>query len=228
MDLIWEWPTLPDHYFITWSKQLGADALPVSGARHDEFILDDGRSIYDFTSTSFQAGFGHSCEPIRQRIHQQLDRMPIASPKATFDLKQIVSRRLLEYVGLDDGQANAGKIFYTVSGSEAVENALKIARHITGRKIVLSRKKSYHGASLGSMSVSGDWRSLPHAGFSEGTVRIPEPDDDPDAAKTTEIVRKTGPGNIAAVIVETISGANGVVIPPLSWWDGLTRLCRKK
>lgn len=218
---------MPDQYFLTWNKQLGSPTLPVYGVRNDEFILDDGRRVYDFTSTSFQASFGHSCDPIRQRIHQQLDRMPIASPKAIFGLKEIVSRRLLDFLELDDGEANQGKLFYTVSGSESVENALKIARHTTGRNIVLSRKKSYHGATLGAMSVSGDWRSQPHINFSEGTVRIPEPDDDPDAVKFAEIVQQTGPEKIAAVIVETISGVNGVVIPPLGWWDGLVRQCKQ-
>lgn len=227
VNLTWGWRTVPDQYFVTWDKQVGASTLPVYGVRKDEFILDDGRRVYDFTSTSFQASFGHTCESIRQRIHQQLDRMPIAAPKAMFGLKEIVSRRLLDYLELDDGQANPGKLFYTISGSESVENALKIARHATGRRLILARRKSYHGASLGAMSVSGDWRSQPHVNFSEGTVRIPEPDDDPDAVKMGEIVQQAGPDNIAAVIVETISGTNGVVIPPLSWWDGLVRLCRE-
>ena len=138
-----------------------------------------------------------------------------------------MSRRLLEYLDQDDGDANTGKIFYSVSGSEAVENALKIARHFTGRDLVLARRKSYHGATLGAMSVSGDWRSQPHLNFSEGTVWIPEPDDDPDASRTVEVIKQAGPQNIAAVIVETISGVNGVTIPSLEWWDGLTKLCKK-
>ncbi len=218
---------MPEQYFLTWNRQVGAASLPVYAARKDEFILKDGQKLYDFTSTSFQANFGHSCEPIRQRIHQQLDRMAIASPKAIFSLKEIVSRRLLDFLELDDGEANLGKLFYTVSGSESVENALKIARHWTGRDIVLARKNSYHGASLGSMSVSGDWRSEPHLNFSAGTVRIPEPEDDPDATKAAAVIQQTGPDKIAAIIVETISGTNGVVIPPQSWWDGISNLCRQ-
>ena len=218
---------MPDQYFTTWSKQLDALEMEVVRADKDEFILADGRRIYDFTSTSYQASFGHSFEPIRQRVHQQLDRMPIASPKAAFALKRIVARRLLELLDLDDGEANLGKVFFTTGGSESVENALKIARQATGRSKVLARKKSYHGATLGSMSVSGDWRTDHHIGFSEGTVRIPEPDDDPDCVRAREIVIENGPETIAAVIVETISGVNGVVIPPLSWWDGLVRLCRE-
>ncbi len=217
---------MPDQYFVTWNKQVGAPQMTVAGARDDEFILSDGRRVFDFTSTSFQTSFGHSCDAIRSRIHQQLDEMPIASPKSLFPLKAAVSQRLLNLLNLDQGNG-AGKIFYTVSGSEAVENALKIARHSSGRPIVLSRNRSYHGATLGAMSVSGDWRSAAHLNFDEGTVRIPEPDDDPRALRLAEIVQETGPEKIAALIVETISGVNGVVIPPQSWWDGVTNVCRR-
>lgn len=219
-------------FFLSWSRQVNAPSMQVQAAHGDEFILANGHRVYDFTSTSFQTSFGHSCDSIKKRIHHQLDEMPIASPKAIFDLKQQVSSRLLDLLNISNPAANssgsdAGKIFYTVSGSESVENALKIARHFTGRTIVLARKKSYHGASLGSMSVSGDWRSDPHVNFSEGTVRIPEPTDDPEAVATEEIIQRTGPDKIAAVIVETISGVNGVAIPPVSWWESLQRICRQ-
>jgi taurine--2-oxoglutarate transaminase len=75
------------------------------------------------------------------------------------------------------------------------------------------------------MSVSGDWRSDAHVNFSEGTVRIPEPVDDPDLSRTAKIIEQTGPQNIAAVIIETVSGVNGVVIPPQSWLDKIQNLC---
>ena len=69
---------VPKEYFLTWNRQVGAVTMAVSGAQRDEFILEDGKRVYDFTSTSFQTSFGHTCDPIRQRIHQQLDAMPIA------------------------------------------------------------------------------------------------------------------------------------------------------
>jgi taurine--2-oxoglutarate transaminase len=191
-------------------------------AEADEFILRDGRRVFDFLSTSFQASFGHSQPRIVESIRRQLNSMPIASPKAVFELKDRVSARLLSKLNL-----GGGKLFYTVSGAESVENALKIARHWTGRKIVLARSRSYHGASLGAMSVSGDWRSDPHLTFAEGTVRIPEPADDPDARGARNVIERTGPRNIAALILETITGANGVIIPPQSWWDAIQGLCRE-
>ena len=211
-----------NNFYYSWSKQNAAVDFPVASAEADEFILADGRRIYDFICTSFQANFGHSHIAITDRIARQLKEMPIASPKSTFALKQTVSSRLTDLVGL-----GPGKIFYTVSGSESVENALKIARQLTGRKIVLARKKSYHGASLGALSVTGDWRNEPHVTFDEGTVRIPEHDEDPDLSLTKKIIDDTGPNSIAAIILETISGTNGMSVPHPGWFTGIQTLCRE-
>lgn len=207
-------------FFFTWSRQNGMIPLPVEWAEGDEFVLADGRRVYDFVCTSFQANFGHSHAPIMDAIWHQVGTMPIASPKAVFPLKQAATAGLLELLDLP-----AGRIFYTVSGAESVENALKIARRITGRTIVLARQKSYHGATLGAMSVSGDWRGEGHVNFTEGTVRIPEPDDDPQADQVREIVRQTGGDRIAAIIVETVTGTNGVYLPPPEWFAGLRKIC---
>ncbi len=209
------------NFFYSWSAQKTVVDFQVQGAEHDEFLLQDGRRIYDFISTSFQANFGHSHPLIRHRIQEQLSRMPIASPKATFDLKTSVSERLNALVN-----RGPGKIFYTVSGAESVENALKIARQITGRTIILARQKSYHGASLGALSVTGDWRNTPHLTFDEGTVRIPEHDDDPDLEQLERTIRSTGAENIAAVILEPISGTNEMTVPPVAWMQGIQRICR--
>jgi taurine--2-oxoglutarate transaminase len=209
-------------YYFTWSNQPESGPFSVVRAERDEFILEDGKRVYDFLSTSFQTNYGHSQPAICEAIKQQLDEMPIASPKASFALKERVSVQLQRALQLD-----GGKLFYTVSGSEAVENALKMARQMTGRRTILARQKSYHGASLGALSVTGDWRNEPHFTVDEYTVRIPEPADDPDLRRTTEIVNATGAESIAAVIVETVSGANGVAIPGQAWFDALQSLCRQ-
>lgn len=209
-------------FYYTWNHQPATDVFEVERAEHDEFVLQDGRRVYDFISTSFQASFGHNHPAIREAIHRQTDLMPVASPKSTFELKRRVSARLNQLIGLA-----GGKLFYTVSGSEAVENALKMARQMTGRTKVLARKKSYHGASLGALSVTGDWRNQPHFTLDEQTVRIPEPSDDPQLETTREIVSCADPKHIAAIILETISGTNGVAIPSQHWFDGIVALCRE-
>ena len=209
-------------FYYSWTAQNAAVDFSVERAEGDEFVLIDGRRIYDFISTSFQANFGHNHATIKKRIVEQLNVMPIASPKATFDLKTRVSNQLLDLIGL-----GPGKVFYSTSGSESVENALKMARQLTGRKIVLARKKSYHGATLGSLSVTGDWRNDPHLTFDDGTVRIPEHDEDPDLVATQKIIAETGSENIAAFILETISGTNGMSVPPPGWFHGIQSLCRE-
>lgn len=210
---------MPD-FFYTWSKQTGVAVQEIERGQDDYFVLSDGRQVYDFISTSFQAAFGHSHAGIIRSMHTQLQSLPMAPPKATFPIKAQVTRGLIELLGM-----GSGKIFYTVSGAEAVENAVKMARRITGKPVVLSRQRSYHGASLGAMSISGDWRSSQHLNFSEGTRRIPEPDADPQALGARDIVLQVGADQIAAVIVETVSGTNGVIIPPRSWFEGLRQLC---
>jgi taurine--2-oxoglutarate transaminase len=207
-------------YYFTWSQQKNIQPLSVQCAAEDYFVCDDGRIVYDFISTSFQASFGHSNKVIIDGIIRQTEQLSIVPPKSTFTLKERVTRQLIDFVNL-----GPGKIFYTVSGAEAVENAIKMARRISDKPIVLSRQRSYHGASLGAMSVSGDWRSWEHLNFAEGTRRIPEPEEDPDAEGAKRIVEMVGANRIAAIIVETISGTNGVIIPPASWLKGLRRIC---
>jgi taurine--2-oxoglutarate transaminase len=209
-------------FYFTWSHQSSSAPFPVESAEQDEFVLADGRRIYDFISTSFQTNFGHSNTIIRAQMHRQLDHMPVASPKATFALKRAVSERLIERLRLP-----GGKIFYTVSGSESVENALKMARQSSGRTMILARRNSYHGASLGALSVTGDWRNEPHFTVDSQTVRIPEPADDPDLRQTRQIILDTGPEKIAAIILEPISGTNGVVLPSQRWFDQVQAMCKE-
>ncbi len=152
----------------------------------------------------------------------QVDAMPVANPKHEFELKTRVSNKLCAFV-----DAGPGRIFYTLSGAEAVENALKMARQITGRNLVAARAKSYHGATMGAMSVTGDWRGQGHFGAQNATLRIPEPSDDPDLSLTRRIIESAGSKNIAAMCLETISGMNGVIIPDASWWRGIESLCQE-
>lgn len=212
----------PDIFFWTWTSQRGSSRLSIAGSEGCHFVTNDGQRIFDAISTNFQAAFGHSCTPIKHSVQRQLDAMPVANPRHAFHLKQQVSEKLLEFVN-----AGPGRIFYTLSGAEAVENALKMARQVTGKNLVAARAKSYHGATMGAMSVTGDWRGQGHFGAQESTIRIPEPADDPDLLKTRDVIRAAGARNIAAMCLETISGMNGVIVPDPAWWRGIESLCRE-
>ena len=211
---------MPLPYYLTWTAQAQAVTLPVVGARESYFVLGDGREVEDLVSTSFQASFGHSAEAILAPMRRQLEASCVAFAKATSPQKRVESERLLAALGL-----GGGRIFYTVSGAEAIENALKMARQFRARPLVAARERSYHGASLGALSVTGDWRREGHFLPEGWTLRIPEPHDDPEGEGARERFLEAGPERIAALCVETVSGANGVIVPPSSWWRAMRTLC---
>ncbi len=209
-------------FLFSWTKQKDATSFNLKEVKDHQIILESGQRIFDLTSISFQASFGLKNQQIINPIMEQLRNVPMTSPKAVFNLKTDVTKKLVDLINL-----GGGKIFYTVSGAESVENAIKMARQFTGRNLILARKKSYHGASLGALSVTGDWRNQGHLTLSEYTVRIPEPDDDQDLEQTRKIILETGPEKIAAFCLETVSGANGVYIPSAKWWNGIQKLCNE-
>ncbi len=209
-------------YYISWSKQNNASTFEITGAngvwvksRKDGSAHD----LIDMSSISYQAHFGHTPKIILDEINQQLYSIPLSSPKGVYPKKDKTTSDLLNYMKKPDG-----KIFYTTGGAETIENALKIARQITKRKIVLARKNSYHGATLGALAVTGDWRNPAHLTPSDWVYRIPEPHEDPNLSKTEEIIRGLGKENIAAIILETITGGNGVIIPDPSWWKKMSEI----
>ena len=214
-------------YFFTWAKQSSPTKIEFESNEDHFFVLKDGKKVYDLSSISFQASFGLDNKKIKEAIKNQLDSFSVVSPKAVFPLKEMATFKLLAHLDGYKNQVNAleGKVFYTLSGAESVENALKMARQIKKKNVVLCRQRSYHGASLGALSVTGDWRNEPHQTVDEWTARIPEPHDDPDLTQTEAIIKDVGPENIAAFCLETITGGNGVIIPPEKWWQGIQRLC---
>lgn len=210
-------------YYFTWSAQSSVSPLPIDSALGAEFHCRGGKQVWDAVSCSYQASFGHSHEPIVRAIRDQLDDAIVLPPKAKTEQRERASLRLLELLGF----AGKGKLFYTVSGAESVENALKMARQIRGVPQIVARAKSYHGASMGAMSVTGDWRHQGHFGVQDYTLRIPEPVDDPEAETAKMIIEAFGPDKIAAFCLETITGGNGVYTPPKSWWKGIQSIADK-
>lgn len=209
-------------YFKTWSKQVDQKPdLTMSTVEGPYFLTEDEKWLADLSSISYQAAFGHHHDYLANKIIEQTRLFCVANPKAVFELKTRASQRLLDYLDLPE----AGRLFYTLSGAESVENALKMARQLTQKKIILCRQRSYHGASLGALSITGDWRNPLHFTVDEWTVRIPEPADDPDLSKTREIILKTGVENICGFCLETVTGGNGVIIPDQKWWSGIQALC---
>jgi taurine--2-oxoglutarate transaminase len=207
-------------YYISWSKQKGAATFEIEKVDGALIYTAGGKAIIDMTSISYQAHFGHNHPVIIKHIKNQLDTIPMSSPKGIYPHKNAATYNLLKYMDKKDG-----KIFYTTGGAESVENALKIARDITKKKIVLARKNSYHGATLGALAVTGDWRNPAHMTPEGWVVRIPEPNESNALSKTREIILNHDPKNIGAMIIETITGGNGVYAGTKEWWQGLRSLC---
>ena len=207
-------------YYISWSKQKDAPTFEIASVDGVIVTTTESQSLIDMTSISYQAHFGHNHPVIIKHIKNQLDTVPMSSPKGIYPQKNETTIKLLQYMKKENG-----KIFYTTGGAESVENALKIARDITKKKIVLARSNSYHGATLGALSVTGDWRNPAHSTPEGWVVRIPEPNEQDALLKTRDIILKTKPENIAAIIIETITGGNGVYSGTKEWWLGLKKLC---
>lgn len=210
-------------FFWTWSKQSTEDIFDLSSASSGVMdVTYNGKNskVIDLSSVSYQASFGHSPEFILSAIKAQMDRFSVASPKANFSLKETVASSLIDLLGI-----GPGKVYFCNSGSEAIENALKIVRSQKGKKIVLSRRLSYHGSTLGSLSISGDWRRDDHQTIDEWNAFIPEPHEDPTLTQTRAIIEQIGPTKIAGLCLETVTGSNGIIIAPESWWMGIQALC---
>ena len=134
-------------FFFTWAEQNKAVKIDIEETGDTFFTMPGKKKVYDLSSISFQASFGLSNPRIKEAIKDQLDLFSIVSPKAVFPLKKRASQKLLKLIEKEEDPS--GKIFYTLSGAESVENALKMVREIKKKQIILCRQRSYHGATLG-------------------------------------------------------------------------------
>jgi taurine---2-oxoglutarate transaminase len=196
--------------------------------RHEilEFVDDNilKTSIGDFTdfsSLSFHSSFGFNNQKIKKEMEIQLSKSLLTYSKYFQKIQIQCADELLKILKLQ------GRIFFTSGGTESIEHALKTCRQHTNKKIILSRKKSYHGSTLGALQMTGDWRREVNFVPRTGHAWIPEPSQDPDFKKTIEIIKRLGPENIAGVCLESVTAKNGVYILPKPWIDGLKYIQNK-
>ncbi len=203
-------------YFFTWTAQSGMKGMSIAGGKGSELILEDGSRVLDMGSLSYQASLGHGHEGVIAAITEQAGRLCLAPPNADFPAKRNLAAKLLEMA-----PKGYSKVFFTLGGSEATENAMKIARLVTGRQKFLSRYRSYHGATLGALSLTGDFRRPPLEPGLPGVVHILGE----DPAILEQTMELEGPGSIAAVFMEPIPGANGVHLPRPDYWPRMRAAC---
>ncbi|HWS24803.1 MAG TPA: aminotransferase class III-fold pyridoxal phosphate-dependent enzyme [Anaerolineales bacterium] len=229
-----------EHVFWTWSAQTKVDPIPVKTAKGVYFWDIKGKKYLDFNSMTMCVNIGHGNERVIQAIKDQLDAIPYVAPGLTTEIRARASKMISE---LTPNQALT-KILFTLGGADANENAIKIARKYTGRHKILTRYRSYHGATAGAMALTGDprrvgWEPTVMSGvvhfldpyryrstFHRSNPEVSEEQFTRDyLAHLEEVIQYEGPESIAAILMETVTGTNGVIIPPDGYMQGVREIC---
>lgn len=227
--------------FWTWSKQTKVDPIAVDHAKGVHFWDIYGKKYLDFNSMVMCVNIGHEDERVIKTMVNQLYELPFAGPRMATKPRALLGKALRSIL-----PEPLDRFLYTLGGSEANENAIKLARAYTGKFKILTRYRSYHGASYGSIALTGDPRRLAwEPSVMMGVVHFLDPYkyrstfhqhnpniSDEEFAKDyvdhlEEIIMYEGPETIAAVMIETITGTNGIIIPPDGYLQGVRKLCDK-
>ena len=227
------------HNFWTWSAQARVQPIPVSRAEGVYFWDTQGKRYLDFNSMVMCSNIGHGDPRVVEAIVEQARELAFAGPGMATKPRAILGKLLAEITPGD-----LDKFLYTLGGAEANENAIKLARAYTGRHKILARYRSYHGASSGAMAATGDPRRTAwEPSVMPGVVHFLDPyryrstfhRSNPDVAEAVfaqdylnhleEVIQYEGAKTIAAVMVETVTGTNGVIIPPDGYLPGVREIC---
>jgi taurine--2-oxoglutarate transaminase len=219
------------HTLFEWSAQAAVDPIPVARAKGIYFWTPEDKRYIDFNSQLMCVNIGHGDERVVRAIQEQAAVLPYANPFMATDVRGRLAKKLAEIT-----PGNIDAFFFTNGGAEANENAIRIARLFSGRHKIGARYRSYHGGTAGALTLTGDPRRWAADPGIPGVFRIPEfyhgVDKRTDTAeevlaRTEEIIQLEGANTIAAIIVEPVTGTNGVLIPPDGYMQGLRALCDK-
>ena len=218
------------HTIFEWSAQGAMDPIPVARASGVYFYTPDGKRFIDFNSQLMCVNIGHGDARVVKAIEAQLAVLPYANPFMATESRAKLGAKL---ASVTPGDIDC--FFFTNGGAEANENAIKIARAFTGRQKILARYRSYHGGTAGAIAVTGDPRRWTEPPLS-GIVHVLHPyhgiergwDSAAEALEyLEEVIQLEGPKQIAAFILEPITGTNGILIPPDGYLEGVRAICDK-
>jgi 4-aminobutyrate aminotransferase-like enzyme len=223
------------HTLFTWAASDQVSPLPVARAEGVYFWTPDGKRYLDFNSQLMSVGIGHSHPKVIAAMKQQLDGLIYTYPQTATEPRARLGKKLAEIV---PGDINT--FFFTLGGAEANENALRAAKLYTGRQKILARYRSYHGATNATMQLTGDPRRWANEPGLPGVVHVFDPwPYDFSFGKTEEEITENnlrylaetimveGPETIAAMIVEPVTGTNGILPPPKGYLAGLKKLLER-
>ncbi|MBI5507774.1 MAG: aminotransferase class III-fold pyridoxal phosphate-dependent enzyme [Deltaproteobacteria bacterium] len=223
------------HTMYTWAAGDSVSPLPVARAAGVYLYTPEGKRILDFNSQLMSVLIGHSHPKVVAAMKAQIDELIFAYPQSATAVRARLGKLLAEVI---PGDINT--FFFTLGGAEANENAIRAARLYTGRFKILSRYRSYHGATNLTLQLTGDPRRWPSEPGAPGIIRVMDPEPyrfsfgNTDAEKTAanltyleEIIQYENPKDIAAMIIETVTGTNGILAPPAGYLQGLKALLEK-
>ncbi len=219
------------HTLYEWSAQSKVDPIPVARAKGIHFWTPEGKRFIDMNSQLMCTNIGHGDERVIAAIHAQAKTLCYANPFMATEPRARLGAKLAEITPGD-----IDTFFFTNGGAEANENAIRIARLFTGKHKILVRYRSYHGGTAGALQATGDPRRWAAEPGIPGVVRIPDfhkwgkKDPEPVAdtlAATEDVIRFEGAQTIAAILVESVVGTNGILIPPDGYMQGLRAICDK-
>lgn len=222
------------HVFHSWSAQGALNPMVIAGAQGSYVYDYDGNEYLDLSSQLVNTNIGHQHPKVVAAIQAQADRLCTIAPQHANDVRGEAARLITERA--PDAFTH---VFFTNGGTEAVEHAVRMARLHTGRPKVLARYRSYHGGTTLSVNLTGDPRRWPNDTGSAGVVHFFGPflyrsefhaeneaqECERALAHLEQTIRFEGPSTIAAVLLESIPGTAGIMIPPPGYLSGVREIC---
>jgi taurine--2-oxoglutarate transaminase len=228
--------TSMEYNLQSWSKQKNINPIPVEKADGIYFWDYDGNRYSDMSSQLVNMNLGFGNQKIGNAIKEQVDQFCFIGPSYGAESRATLAKKIIDLM-----PDNMGKVFFTNAGAESNENAVKMARMFTGKNKVFSRYRSYHGSSFGAGNLTGEPRRYPLEPGVPGFIKFFDPyvyreavtfDSEESATryyltKLEEQIQYEGSDSIAAIVMETITGSNGILIPPKGYMPGVRALCDK-
>ncbi|KQW08114.1 hypothetical protein ASC66_04010 [Leifsonia sp. Root4] len=219
--------------FHSWSAQAALKPLAFAGGSGTTIWDYEGNEYLDFSSQLVNVNIGHQHPAVIAGIQNQLAQLATLAPAHASDVRGTAAEKILAHA-----PATMSKVFFTNGGADANENAIRMARLHTGRDKVISRYRSYHGNTGAAIVATGDWRRIPNE-YARGHLHVFGPylyrsnfwatTPEQESERALEYLRRTivaeGAESIAAILLETIPGTAGVLVPPPGYLAGVRALC---
>lgn len=223
------------HVFFSWSIQEQVDPIAVESGKGVYFWDQHGKHYLDFSAQLMNLNIGYQHPKLVAAIQEQAARLCAAHPNMVHESKARLGQMIAEVT-----PGNLNKVFFTLGGAEANENAIKFARLFSGKQKILTRYISYHGATYGAITLSGDYRRLPVEPGIPGVVHVFDPycyrcvfGHTPETCHREcithieKVIEYEGPRSIAALLMEGVTGSNGILVPPDDYWPRLREITQK-